>query len=119
MVGWVVAAAIGAGVFVTLTVIDKFWNSIAGWLNNTAANAVEKVLGYKASQNMKRAVGTITKIRDKLNNNSIIYTKRDYFDTTIEKVTLTSSAPFYDQEQEVRELFEREQTQTQEFVYKG
>lgn len=38
MIGWVIAGAVlGAAL---LTAIDRFWNDIAGWLNNTAANAV-------------------------------------------------------------------------------
>lgn len=62
MIGWVIAGAVLGAVL--LTAIDRFWNDIAGWLNNTAANAVEKVLGYDARKFMQRAVSNVTKLHD-------------------------------------------------------
>ena len=116
MLGWIV---VGLGVGLLLTAIDRFWNDIAGWLNNTAANAVEKVLGYDARKFMQRAVANVTRIHDRLHNKTVVYTRQSALDTHIHKVTLSSTAPVYEQEEDVRELFERESTQIKELVYKG
>lgn len=114
-VGWMlVGTTVG---FLLYTAIDRFWNSIAGWLNNTAANAVEKVLGYNARVHMQRAVATVTRIRERLHNSTVVYSKRNALDTHLHKVTLSSTAPVYEQEQEVKELFERESVQINEFEY--
>ena len=116
MLGWIV---VGIGVGLLLTAIDRFWNDIAGWLNNTAANAVERVLGYDARRFMQRAVANVTRIHDRLHNKTVVYTRQSALDTHIHKVTLSSTAPVYEQEEDVRELFERESTQIKELVYKG
>lgn len=117
MIGWIIAGAVFGAVIATA--IDRFWNDIAGWLNNTAANAVEKVLGYDARKFMQRAVANVTKIHDKLHNSTVIYTRQSALDTHIHKVTLKSTAPVYEQENDVKELFERESTQIKEFEYKN
>lgn len=117
MLGWLIAGAVIGAVLVTA--IDRFWNDIAGWLNNTAANAVEKVLGYDAKRFMQRAVANVTKIHDRLHNKTVVYTRQSALDTHIHKVTLSSTAPVYEQEDEVKELFARENTQVNEFVYHG
>lgn len=49
-IGWVL---VGAGLTIALR---YFWYGIRDWLNNTAANAVERVLGYNARKTMRRAV---------------------------------------------------------------
>lgn len=113
---WIVATLL-LGLF--LTAMDRFWNEIAGWLNNTAANAVEKALGYNAKKFMQRAVATVTKIHDKLHNKTTVYTRQSALDTHIHKVMLSCTAPVYEQEEDVRKTFERENTQVNEFVYKS
>lgn len=116
MIGWVV---VGLAVGLAAAAVVAFWNRIAFWLNNTAADAVERVLGYDAKKFMHRAVATVTKVRDKLMNQTVIYTRQSALDTHIQKVTLSSSAPFYEQEKEVQDSFEKENTQTYEFKYEG
>lgn len=117
MIGWVVAGAIVGALL--LTAIDRFWNNIASWLNNTAADAVERVFGYKARKNMQRAVAAVSKLHDILHNNTVVYAKKDQLDTHIQKITIESDAPVYEQEQEVKELFEKESEQIKEFTYKN
>lgn len=117
MIGWIVAGAIVGALL--LTAIDRFWNDIASWLNNTAADAVEKVFGYNARKYMQRAVAAVSKLHDRLHNNTVVYTKKDRLDTHIQKITIESDAPVYEQEQEVRELFEKESEQIKEFEYKN
>lgn len=116
MLGWFVAGALFG---LLLTAMDRFWNEIAGWLNNTAANAVEKVLGYDAKKFMQRAVATVTKVHDKLHNKTVVYTRQSALDTHIHKVILNCATPVYEEEEDVRRTFERENTQVNEFVYKG
>lgn len=115
MIGWVVAGAVFGAILITA--IDRFWDSIAGWLNNTAANAVEKALGYDARRFMMRAVANVSKLRERLHNRTTIYTKQDALDTHIHKVTINSSAPVYEQEEDVQRLFEQESTQIKAFTY--
>lgn len=93
MIGWfLLGAAVGA---VAITVIDRFWEDIAHWLNNTAANAVERVLGYNAKKNMHRAVTTISRVRDYLHNTTVVYTKENPADLYFQKVTYDTDAPVY------------------------
>lgn len=115
MIGWIVAGAVVGALL--LTAIDRFWNNIASWLNNTAADAVERVFGYNARKNMQRAVAAVSKLHDTLHNNTVVYTKKDKLDTHIQKITIESDAPVYEQEQEIQELFERESEQIKEFKY--
>ena len=115
--GWFVIGMVAGAV--ALTAIDIFWNNIAEWLNNTAANAVERVLGYKARKCMEKAVARVSKMRDKLHNITVVYTRQSALDTHIQKVTLESSAPLYEQEQDVIELFERDNTLLKELEYRG
>lgn len=117
MIGWLIAGIVIGAVLVTA--MDRFWDTIASWLNNTAANAVESVLGYNAKKYMQRAVATVSKFRDMLHNNTVIYAKRDYLDTYFQKISLKGTAPVYDQEEEVKETFEIKNTQVQEFEYKN
>lgn len=113
---WIVATLL-LGLF--LTAMDRFWNDIAAWLNNTAANAVEKALGYNAKKFMLRAVATVTKIHNKLHNSTAVYTRQSALDTHIHRVMLSCDAPVYEQEEDVKKTFERENTQINEFVYKN
>lgn len=114
--GWIVIGMVAGAV--ALTAIDIFWNSIAEWLNNTAANAVERVLGYKARKCMERAVARVSKVREKLHNITFVYSRQSALDTHVQKVTLESSAPLYEQEQDVINLFEKENTMIKELEYR-
>lgn len=117
MIGWLIAGMVIGAVLVTA--MDRFWDKIASWLNNTAANAVERIFGYDAKKFMQRAVASVSKLRDMLHNNTVVYTKRDSLDTHIQKISLKGTAPVYEQEEEVKDTFERENTQVQEFEYKS
>lgn len=115
MIGWLVAGAIlGAAV---VTALDIFWDEIANWLNHTAADAVERALGYKARKNMQKAVSRVTRIRDKIHNRTQIYTKRNMSDPHITKVTIESEAPAYEQDEEVLEELERQNELVNEFSF--
>lgn len=113
--GWIVlGAVVGA---VAVTVIDLFWDDIATWLNNTAADAVGRVLGYNARNHMQRAVTVISRLRDKLHNKAIIYTKKTPMDSFYQKVTYETEAPVYQIDDEVLEEVEEQGQLVQEFRY--
>lgn len=117
MIGWFLLGALAGAV--AITVIDRFWNEIAEWLNNTAANAVGRVLGYNAKKNMHRAVTTISKVRDYLHNTTVVYTKENPMDSYFQKVTYETDAPVYQIESEVIEEVEKQGKIAQTFEYKN
>lgn len=113
IIGWFLlgAAVVGA--------VAAFWDQIRDWLNNTAANAVEKVLGYNARQKMHRAIAKIDRVMDKVRNRSVVFTKRDQLDTTYDKVTLYSEASCYEISNDVLNEIAQKGELVQEFGYKG
>ena len=118
MIGWVVAISVGG--YVIVKCMQKFWNiDVAGWLNHTAADAVERVLGYDARQFMHRAVSTVTMVRDNLINNTVVFTKKSALDTSFQKITIKGVAPTYTQDKDVIEEFKKKNEQINTFEYKG
>jgi uncharacterized membrane protein YeaQ/YmgE (transglycosylase-associated protein family) len=116
--GWVVVGAIAGAAAVT--VINKFWEEIAYWLNNTAANAVGNVLGHNARNNMHRAVTTVGNIRNQLiHNTAVIYTKRNAMDSFYEKVTYDTTAPVYQIDKRVLNEIQKEGQLIQTFEYRN
>lgn len=83
---WLMVGAVAAVFMVT------FWEGIQNWLNNRAADIVERYLGYKARERMHKAVATISKVVDKIKNKTVIYTKRNDLDMYMDKTTTVSSA---------------------------
>ena len=121
MIGWVIAGAIGLALGATVaavTLSDKLWEKVRHWLNNTAANVVERVLGYKARQNMHRAITKVGNIRDRLvHRNAVVYTKLDRMDSFYKKVTYEASASVEQFDDDILEQIRRERELTQEFEY--
>lgn len=115
MVGWVIAAGIVFGI----VALKYFWEDIAQWLNNTAADAVERVLGYDAKKFMRKAVSRVTRVMNKLDNITTIFAKRNAKSTMLDKVTITVSAPAYEQDQDVLKELERKRELTNDFTYMG
>lgn len=116
MIGWILLGALAGAVAVT--VIDRFWESIAQWLNNTAANAVERVLGYNAKKNMHRAVTNISRVRDYLHNKTVVYAKENPMDSYFQKVTYETDAPVYQIDTEVVEEVKKQGEIVKTFEYK-
>lgn len=123
MLGWVIAGLIGLAVgatVVAVTASDRLWDKVSHWLNNTAANVVEKVLGYKAKQNMHRAITAIGNIRDHLvHRNAVVYTKVNKMDSFFKKVTYEASASENQFDDEILDRIHAEGELTQEFEYRG
>ncbi len=95
---WQIVAGVALGVVAGVAlavVLDRFWDSIVSWLNNTAADAVGRILGYEAKKRMQKAVVTIDRFRDKVRNKGVIYTKKNAMDGYFTKVTYETEAMAY------------------------
>lgn len=84
---FVLGAAIAGGV-----IMARFWDKIKNWLNNVAADAVERAFGYSARNNMQKAVAIVDKLMDRIRNTSTIYTKKSPSETYYDKTTIVSEA---------------------------
>lgn len=115
MIGWIIAS----GVVFTVLAIKYFWEDIAAWLNNTAADAVEKALGYDAKKFMQRAVSRVTKGMSMLDNVTTVFTKKHATDSLLHKVTLRASAPIYEQDEDVLRELDSKKELINEFKYNG
>ncbi|MFW6030425.1 MAG: hypothetical protein ACOCRO_09260 [Halanaerobiales bacterium] len=113
IIGWVIVGALLAGA------IAMFWDDIKNWLNNTAADAVERVLGYDARRNMHRAVARIDRVVDTIRNRTVVYTKRNHLDTYYDKVTLSAEAAPYEIDNDVLKKLRQEGELIQKFEYRG
>ena len=113
MIGWVIAG----GVVFAVLALKYFWEDVARWLNNTAANAVERVLGYNAKKFMQRAVSRVTGGMNTLKNITTVFTKKVATGKYLHKVTLQSTAPSYEQDKDVLKELERTKELVNEFTY--
>lgn len=95
-----------------------FWEDIRNWLTNSAANAVQKALGYSARQTMLKAICAVDRVVNKLRTLATIYCKKNPLDTRIERVKLGATAPTYDTEKEVLQRIEKEGQWINEFQFK-
>lgn len=114
MLGWIIL-----GAAVATAVLYKFWDNIKQWLNNTAANTIEKALGYGARSRMHRAVATIDRLMNKIRNTTIVYTKKNELDTHFHKTTLYAEADIYSIDEGVLKEIENKKILVNEFIYQG
>lgn len=114
MIGFILGAA---AVALLTGALVAFWDSIRNWLNSTAANFVEKHLGYNARQKMHKAVSTATRIVDKVRNTSVIYTKKNRLDTYYDKTTIVAEQSVYKINQEVLDNIQEKGQITETFEY--
>lgn len=115
MIGWVIAI----GTVFAFLALRYFWEDIASWLNNTAANAVERVLGYDARRAMQRAVCRVSRVVDRLKNRAVVYSKRNVWDTHYDKVTLEASVPVYEIDDDVLQEIKEQGELVQDFQFRG
>ena len=95
-----------------------FWDDIKNWLNHVAADAVEKVFGYGARQNMYKALAIVDRVVNKIKNTSYVYTKKSPTSTYFDKTTVTAETGIQNVEEDVlRELSKNGNRLTQEFSY--
>ncbi len=81
----------------------SFWEKIRTWLDNTAADFVERELGYPARDKLHRATTTIDRGVDVIRNFTVVYLKDNDLDTTYDKVTMEAKADYYTIDDEILE----------------
>lgn len=114
IIGFIILGAIASACLIT------FWEGIRNWLNNTAANAVEKYLGYNARNFITKATSVIDKSMGMIRNKSIVYSKKNRLDTYYSKVTIEANAdPKKIDTKVLRELEKNNGSLLQEFEYRG
>ena len=113
MLGWVI---VGGIIFASLA-LKYFWNEIAQWLNNTAANAIERKFGIDARKTMQRAVCRVTRIMNKIDNVARVYFRMD--EHYLKQVDLHASKPEYEADEEVLKEIDTKKELISEFTYNG
>ena len=113
VLGWVLVGAVLTGALL------YFWNDIRDWLNNTAADVVQKYIGYDARKAMQKAICVADRVVNKVRTRSKVYYKKDWLATVIDVVTIEATAPAYEFEEEVLDKIQEKGKLEQEFVFKG
>lgn len=113
MLGWIIVA----GVVIGVLALKYFWEDIAQWLNNTAADAVEKKLGINAKKFMQKAVCKVTRVMNVLDNVATVFVKKDIHSEYMQKITLHGTAPVYEQSEDVLKEIEKEKELVNTFTY--
>ena len=113
VIGWFIAGAVATACLVT------FWDEVKNWLNQVAADAVERVLGYGARERMHRAIAVMDRVVNKIRNTSTIYTKRNDYDTYFDKTTIVSDCNEYEIDRDVLKEVSKRNQLVQEFGYKN
>ncbi len=109
-------ALVGIGV-IAMGLVTKFWNDIKDWLNNTAADVVQKYIGYDARKAMQKAVNRADRVMNKIRNVSDIYYRSDPLATHYQKVTVEITAPTSEFDDRFIRTIEKERVLTQEMDY--
>ena len=109
---WVIGSVIAAGALIT------FWDKIASWLNNVAADVVEEAFGYSARNKMQRAVAKIDRVMDKIRNRSTIFVKENRLETHYLKTEIEAEADVYDVDSKIIDEIRSKKELVQEFEYK-
>ena len=106
--GWVIVGGLLVGA------IAKFWDEIRDWLNNVAADFVEKHLGYNARQKMLKATSKV----DRIVNKSVVYTRKNRLDNYLDKTTIIGEEDVYEVDQEVLNKIKQDGGMVQKFEYR-
>lgn len=110
--GWVIVGGLLVGA------IAKFWDEIRDWLNNVAADFVEKHLGYNARQKMLKATSKVDRIVNKIRNTSVVYTRKNRLDNYLDKTTIIGEEDVYEVDQEVLNKIKQDGGMVQKFEYR-
>lgn len=110
--GWMLLGGVVVGALV------KYWDEIKDWLNNVAADFVERHLGYNARQRMQRATSKVDRIMSKIRNTSVVYTRKNRLDNYMDKTTIIGEQDVYEVNQEVLDEIKQKGSIVQEFEYR-
>lgn len=112
------AIAVIAGVStLVMLLVKNFWEDIKDWLNNTAADAVQKYIGYDARRALQKAVNKADRVMDKIRNVSQVYYRSDPLATHYDKVTIEVTAPTYEFDDEFIKTINEQRTLTKDMDY--
>ena len=111
VLGWVLVGAVLTGALL------YFWDDIKAWLNTTAADVVQRYIGYNARKALQRATCIVDRVVNKLRTRATVYYKRSIMDDYLDKVTLEATAPVYEFDEEVLDEIREKKTLVQEFKY--
>lgn len=112
--GWVIAA----GIVIASLVVRHFWEDIAAWLNNVAANAVERKFGINAKKLMQKAVCRVTRVMDKINNVARVFLKADKTGY-LRQIDIKATAPIYELDEDVRQELDNKKELVNNFTFNG
>lgn len=112
--GWVIAA----GIVFTVVALKYFWEDIAMWLNNVAADAVERKFGMNARCLMQNAVCKVTRVMDKINNVARVFLKADR-KGYLRQIDIKATAPVYEVDEDVRRELESKKELVNNFTFNG
>lgn len=115
-----ILGAIAVGLFLgasAMALVTSFWNDIKDWLNNTAADVVQKYIGYDARKAMQKAVNKADRVVNKIRNVSQVYYRSDPLATHYDKVTMEVTAPTYEFDKEFLKTMDEQGSLVQEMQY--
>ncbi len=112
-----VIALVGVSTLV-MGLVTKFWNDIKDWLNNTAADVVQKLIGYSVRKALQKAINKADRVMDKIRNVSQVFYRSEPLATHYDKVTMEITAPTYEFDDEFIKTIDEKRVLTQEMVYK-
>lgn len=109
-----VGLALGAA---AMALVTAFWEDIKDWLNNTAADVVQKYIGYDARKAMQKAINKADRVMNKIRNVSQVYYRSDPLATHYDKVTMEVNAPTYEFDDEFVKTMDEQGSLVQEMKY--
>ena len=107
-----------AGIIFASLALKYFWEDIANWLNNVAADAVERKFGVNARRTMQRAVCKVTRIMNRIDNVARVFLKTERAGY-LRQVDLHATAPVYEVDEEVLQEINRKKELVNSFTFKG
>ena len=112
--GWIIAA----GIIIASIALLHFWEDIAMWLNNVAADAVQRKFGVCARKTMQRAVCKVTRVVDKINNLARIFLKEERVGV-LRQIDIKATVPVYEVDEDVLKELNRKKELINDFTYNG
>ncbi len=76
--------------------LKGFWTQIRDWLNGTAADVVQKYIGYDARKALHKAVNKVDHVVNMIRNTTWAYYRSTPDARYYDKVKMTTEAPDYE-----------------------
>lgn len=98
--------------------LDSFWTAVKDWLNNTAANIVEKHLGYNARRQFVKSLCTAERQIDKIIGKDILYIRESPSAQKYKKLTVNHSSKSINYDQQLINYIDEERSIVNTMDYK-